>query len=351
VDRQEQLIDNLGRLDLAHWTYELSSARHGLPDLAKTYGGPAFVRVVVLHYELAGFDDEPVSLPQAFTFVQREGRWLIAADSDLDERVQRGFFTEPWEDGPIAVARSRHALVITDADGKVDAETVLAAVDQALRTIARSWPRRWDRSAVVVAVRDPSGVASFYEPGLVPEGLAAAALSLPDSVSELEASPSPPAVAGRRVVVLPEFVGLAADPELMTHELTHLATGEVGWSAPLWLVEGYAEHVATQQLPARRLLAGTDVRTLLREGPVGLPAAGSFRGARQQTNYALSALACRYIEDTYGAALLTRLYASWDRVAGTRLDPDVRQDRALRRVLGVDTDDLERGLDAYLREL
>lgn len=349
---QRRLYSNLSQLDFAEWSYELSSARHGLPDLARTYAGPALIRVVVLRYALDGFDDRPVARPQGMTFVRRQGRWLLASTTDISARLEGGGgFTEPWETGAVVARRTDRALVITDADRAAELPAMSRAVETGIDRIGRTWPRRWSKTAVVVVVKDSRVYASYFEPGLPPDHADAVVVPLLTAAPMFEDAPEPVGLATSRMVLAPGSLDLATDPSLMAHELTHLATANVSWSAPKWLVEGFAEYVAFRGWNSSSLLTLYDLPSGRARRSVRLPAEDSFYGSSAGANYRTAHLACRYIALAYGRDRLVRLYASWDRSAGRRLDPEVRQDRALRTVLGVGTAELERDLGGWLRSL
>jgi hypothetical protein len=351
VARQTRLYENISKLAFSAWSYHLTDQHYGLPDLGSRYGGPSFLRIVVLHYALAGYDPASAARPQGLTFVQRQGRWLLASDSDIDKRLQISSFREPWEGAPIDVASSAHAVVITSTHGPLDPTKVLTTVDRAIARVARSWTAQWSKRVVLVAVRDKDSLTSFFRPGLVPDNLAAVHFSLPRSAPQLESPSSARGRAAQRVVIFPSYLRNGVHPLVLIHELTHVATAGVGRTAPTWLVEGFADDVATRRLGDALIYRQADLTQILRRGPVALPADGSFRDGEIGAHYELSNLACRYIARTYGQARLVALYADWDRIAGSRTDPAARQDRALRTELGVGTRTLERGFDGWLRTL
>lgn len=70
----------------------------------------------------------------------------------------------------------------------------------------------------------------------------------------------------------------AGQQVVMTHELTHAATDAVHADAPLWLLEGYADHVALRdtELPVS-VTAGQIIRRVRRQGvPEALPGPEQF---------------------------------------------------------------------------
>ena len=94
----------------------------------------------------------------------------------------------------------------------------------------------------------------------------------------------------------------------------------------------------------------------------GPPALSAFRIAKLQEPLkrahpnirAVQASYVHFVEteralDRAELATLDRLYETWDRAAGPRHDPEVRQNAALLRVLGIDKAELERRVDAWLR--
>jgi len=145
------------------------------------------------------------------------------------------------------------------------------------------------------------------------------------------------AVPGRVYVDLDAYLALprAGRSVLLTHELTHLATGAPDDAGvPLWLEEGFADYVgfAGSGIPVGR--AAVTLLADVRAGrtPSALPAAGDFApsaGVRRQADaYAGAWLFCRLVADRDGTAALVATYRLTS--AGSGL-PAERVDAALRR--------------------
>lgn len=83
------------------------------------------------------------------------------------------------------------------------------------------------------------------------------------------------------VVVNPTVLaglGAAGAQVVMTHEVTHLATDAVHARSPLWLLEGYADHVALRDttLPLTKTAAQIAAQVKAKGAPQALPSAAEF---------------------------------------------------------------------------
>ncbi len=139
-----------------------------------------------------------------------------------------------------------------------------------------------------------------------------------------------------RVVVNPAVAG-DPDAELGTtlvHETVHVATRSASSPAPLWAVEGLAEHVALLAHPDQR----PDEEAALRAGrtPTRLPPDASFTAGAQDvtTAYAQAWLVCLAVAEHRGADDLGQFYLALGRgrsvEAAARSTLDVDDDVVLR---------------------
>ncbi|MEW9527893.1 hypothetical protein [Microbispora sp. NPDC049125] len=221
------------------------------------------------------------------------------------------------------VARGEHAVVIGNPRGLV---TELAALaDDASRTVARVWGRPVD--AVVLVPRTAEQAAELAAPARV-EGMAALAgadrvIVEPSGFARLSA-------AGRRIVV--------------THELTHLATGAaVSPGMPVWLVEGFADYAGYlgSGLPVTTVAAELAADVRAGSAPRELPVRADFDAGpvRRAEAYEAAWLACRYVAGRFGERRLVALYRA---AAASGLDA------ALRGTLGMTEAELTRSWRAYV---
>ncbi|GAA3618401.1 hypothetical protein [Microlunatus ginsengisoli] len=246
-----------------------------------------------------------------------------------------------WLTERIRVVTGRQATVVaggrqTDlGDWLRRAESAESAVRS---RIASSPDARWSTGLVIEL---PSTEQAFdqvlgAEPGSYDQIAAVAWPQGPD-----------PATAAVRVVVNPKPAGALDDDRLavlITHEATHVLTRSATSPAPMWLVEGFADWVAFDRVPAAapptRDLVIEDVR---RHGPPAeFPGDASFRPDADDLNltYGRAWLLCSYIAERWSDADLVRLYAEVD--GGTALPG------ALQDVLGVDESTLLSGWQRWL---
>lgn len=155
--------------------------------------------------------------------------------------------------------------------------------------------------------------------------------------------------AALRVVVNPALLDRprAERRAALTHETVHVATRSAGSPAPLWAVEGLAEHVALQAWPETRDRSDRALAAVLasRGVPQALPADASFAtgGPDVFAAYAEAAFACRVIAEEHSVDALGRFYA--------RLDAGASVAEAAQDTLGVDERELVASWRTALRRL
>ena len=350
---QEQLFDNLTRLRFTTFRYEPTGTEFNRPDLAETYGVPHYVAAVLVHHQLAGYDGAPVARPQGLTFVRRDGRWLLASDTDVDRELPETGHADPWDRRPIAVREGRRALLIADRQDKGRLGALLRAADQAVQRVSRMWPDGWRQKVVVVAVDDEVVLETYFRTALqTSESVAAIAVPAydavpgwsPESVQRAEKSLPPRS----RVILNTAFFDPAdsGNRDLLTHEVTHVATqGDTRPGAPTWLVEGVAEYTAYRHLRPFALELPPSLRTQVEAGSVHLPTY-EFYQRDVAANYLIGFLASAWVAERYGEDRLRTLHR---RLAGTPTEAMTgqRTRTVLRKVLGVSTEQFQVDVAAY----
>jgi hypothetical protein len=328
--RQGAVIAALRDVPLASWTYEIDPERGrahtpALDALRGTWWSPD----IVLHYALAGFDPTPTSEPQSLTFVQRAGRWYLAADDDFDS-TDHPTTRDMWDGGPVVVARGAACLVLSHPRSRAFATVLARECDLAVPRVTAVWGTGWSRRVVLV----------------VPDSAAELTRMVPDAgdLSQISAVATAALVGpsyeyhpvGDRVIVNPEnFTDLRPIGRrvVLAHEITHVASRRAtGPQVPTWLVEGLAEYVGYQGVPLSVRVAASELRADLRRGllPKHLPVDTAFNGSRKDLpqSYEMSWLAVVLMAKTYGRAAVLRVY----RDTGADLSQGAL-DRAMRRVL------------------
>jgi hypothetical protein len=328
---QGRYVDALRAVPLASWEYALDPVRERAHTPAlDARRGTWWAPNVTLRYALTGFDRAPTLQPQGLTFVQRDGRWYVAADDDFAETGRRTT-RDLWDGGQVIVARGASCLVLAHPRQAGVVTTLLAECDAAVPRVDAVWGRDWARRVVV----------------LVPDSAAELARIVPDAgdLSQIAAVATAELVepasgyhpVGDRVLVNPATfseLGPLGRRVVITHEVTHVASrAATGPQVPTWLVEGLADYVGYLGARVRLSVAAAELRTDVRAGtvPAGLPVDGDFDGARPDLAqvYQESWLAVSLVARRYGQAALLQLY----REVGA--DPSAGAlDRAMDKVLG-----------------
>jgi hypothetical protein len=328
--RQVAVIAALHDVPFASWSYEVDPERGrshapALDALRGTRWSPD----VVLHYAIAGFDPTPTAEPQSLTFVQRAGRWYLAADDDFDT-TDHPTTRDMWDGGPVVVARSRACLVLSHPRNREFAKVLAGECDVAVPRVTAVWGTGWSRRVVLI----------------VPDSAAELTRMVPDAgdLSQISAVATAALVGpsyeyhpvGDRVIVNPEnFTALRSIGRrvVLTHEITHVASRPAtGPQVPTWFVEGLAEYVGYQGVPLSVRAAASELRADLRRGrlPKHLPVDTAFNGSRKDLpqTYEMSWLAVVLMAKTYGRSAVLKVY----RDTGADLSPGAL-DRAMHKVL------------------
>jgi hypothetical protein len=270
----------------------------------------SFAADVDTTWRFAGFDHTTEHLAVRFGIADRQGRLLV-------DRIGGGGHRTPlWLSDPLQVRRTPTSMVLVDGSA-AEASRLAGLAERAVPQVRRVLPG-WTGGLVVEVPRSQHGleVALGADRGSY-DGIAAVTTT-PDG-SHSRRSPS-------HVFVNPQVFG-PLRPQgaqvVITHEATHVATDAAMSTAPIWLVEGFADYVAlsAQQLPvpttAARIIA------LVRHNglPRHLPDAREFAAGAPhlEARYESAWLACRLLAQTGGQSALVAFYRAVD--AGSALGP------------------------------
>jgi len=335
--KQQEEFDNLGKLPLAEFRYDLAEPTQYdalVPAAIRSrYHSVVRAPAVTVRYRIDGVDTDPVAAPWTPIFGASNGRWrLVGVVSD--PQLPTGAGGQAWETGPITVVRSARVVLVLSAGDDARAPDMLRMAEAGLDRVAAVRRGGWAGKVFITAVQDARLFTTYFaeSPDRIDNF---AAIAVPYYADVPQWSTSPKYVATRVVFNPHEF---SADPiELahdLTHEFTHAAMGSVtADSTPLWLVEGFAEYVAYKSEQVSALFP----KRALEGYPTGSwpPDHDFYRDGR---NYVLGWLACRMIAQKYGEAKLVALYeGSTD--AG-----------AVRRVLGIDEATLDSQYVSYVEK-
>ena len=340
--RQERMYDQLAKVPLSSWSYDVVGDGPALNAQRKQELPPgAWIVRVTLHYTFKG-SPSAVDRDQYFTLVPYATGWLLADDEDA---AAAGSATQLdiWDLGTITVVEGTKSLVIGDASPAALLEYAKAA-DRAVNDVDRIWHEGWTQHAVVIVPRSQADMAVLIDgDGKGLDQIAAV------TTGQSHSGPT----RGDRVVVNPR-----AWPQLtrvgrevvMTHEVTHLATRASTYRAlPMWMSEGFSDYVAYSSVDVSERQVARELLAQVRNGqlPDALPQDDDFDAAHTELGPAYEGawLICRMIAETYGEKTLVELYLALSDTTPGPVDAD------LRRVLGISQDQLLADWRDYLRRV
>lgn len=332
---------NLAGVPLASYRLELDRS---LPDLATRavradHTEPVQVVAVEEQHALEDLDSAgPASDYLFLTLVEREGRWLVASDTDA-QRLGLTSARHLWDLGPVEVTR-RGAVVALHRPGTPDAAELAEATRRALHTARDRWPLAWPRNVALVVPRDEDELRELLGVSFdVSDFLAFATGTLSGEHGDYE-------VTGPRIVLNPvRFRGFGTETRerILVHELLHVATRPVtGPLVPAWLDEGVA-----QALGERQSTTGTGLLDRLPAEDLRLPLDEHFTvgdSERIHLSYQLAYSFVEYLRSRDGEVAVARFYAEAGEGAdGQPGNTAWHLDRAAREVFGASLSQLVAG--------
>lgn len=285
-------------------------------------------------WRFAGFDAAPANAEVRIGFAWEGSRAEISS-------VGGGGLRSPvWMSGPLAVRRTPTTLTLV-AGSRRQLAAVSRRAEAAVPVVRRVLFGWRPRLVVEVPASEPALDQTL---GAGPRTYAAIA-AVTTSVDGSQAPGSPV-----HVFVNPDvYRGLrpTGAQVVMSHEAAHVATGAERSTAPLWLVEGFADYVALRDvdLPLSTT-AGQIIAQVRRTGAPGrLPGTAEFSASRSHLGAAYESawLACRVLALRGGEQRLVGFYRA--------VDSGVALGAALRRQFGWSVPDLVAAWRAELQRL
>jgi hypothetical protein len=304
-------------------------------DVAR-YPGASGVSIPLTEerYRVAGFDDEPAVEDVFLTFVERDGEWFVASDTDLDDV---GFFSvrHPWDFEPVVTSESEHFLAISrpcSGDGSLCADSnLLDIAEEALARTDQTWTTPWTDKVVLVVPPSGEALQRMIQATFDVDKFVAFAYSTVD--------PRTLGYVGDRILVNPSVIAGRPRSEvvqIMAHELLHVATRDVsGPFVPLFIDEGLAEVAGYGSTPGLRyfdaiVAGGLFDRTLPEDFQFV-----SGDGNEIYLSYQEAQSAVRFFFDRWGRERFLRLYRL---IGKARIAPGLATwhvERAMRKVTGL----------------
>ena len=345
VRRQRRLFKRMQGVPLA--SYRLVARTDRLGDLVteglrSRYRGADDVAIPVTEerYRLAGFDVAEAIEDMFYTFVQREGEWLIAEDSDLEDLT---FYSgrHLWDYSRVDARRAGRFLLLEPAcRGCPQAPSAAVRLaTQALRRVRGYWDAPWSKRVPIVIPTSADDLQRMLKVTFELDNFVAFAYSSVDRSDGIDYT-------GHRILLNPDaFTDRSSSSTLrvLTHELLHVATRSAsGPFVPTFLEEGIAEYVGQDADPAalsffhEEAAAGTFDGRLPEDFRFVI---GSGRDVFRSYQKAYSA--ATFFVDRWGLRKLVQFYRRLGAVEVAPGTAGYHVDRALRRTVGVRLDQFE----------
>jgi hypothetical protein len=241
---QKVLFANLVEIGFTELGYSQAEERFD-QAVVRAHGKSAYLVRVLMRYQIPKVDFTPVTTELGYVFINRNGRWVLTDDDDLDSGLGPGAHQEAWDLGRIEVLRSSRVMVVVEKGDAQRGRAIRSEAVEALSEVAAYWPRRWTGSVLIIAL-DESDVrdARFADEDI--ESAASAGSTFSSLPGQDTADGT---VAGAYIVINPNERD-RVDEILLSHEITHVATADLGGYEPLWLAEGAAEYVSWRGIEA-----------------------------------------------------------------------------------------------------
>ncbi|MFI7061135.1 hypothetical protein ACIBL3_09150 [Kribbella sp. NPDC050124] len=303
---QKVLFANLVELGFTELGYSQAEERFA-PEVAKAHGPTTYLVRVLMWYQIPKVDLTPVTTELGYTFINVRGRWVLTDDDDFDDDLGPGAHKEAWDLGRIEVHRGPRVLAVVEKGDTTRGRAIVIEATEALNQVTAYWPRRWRGSVFVIAldeldVRD----ARFADEDI--ESAASAGSTFSSLPGQDTADGT---VAGAYIVINPNERD-RVDEILLSHEITHAATADLGGYEPLWLAEGAAEYVSWRGIEAISGAGevGKWEQEVMDDALPALTALPSDAGFYQNSAdvYGVSWLAVRYLVQRLGLPQVAELY-------------------------------------------
>ena len=346
VRRQRRLFKRMRDVPLASYRLVMRPGRFGdlVTDAVNRRYQPAdavAIPVTEERYRIDGFDEADAIEDMYFTFVQRDGEWLIAEDSDLDDLT---FYSgrHLWDYSRVNARRAGRFLLLEPRCARCP-QAPAAAVSlarEAFRRVRDYWDAPWARRVPIVIPTSSDDLKRMLKVTFELDNFVAFAYSSVDRSDGI-------AYTGHRILLNPDaFADRSSSSTLrvLAHELLHVATRDSsGPFVPTFVEEGIAEYVGHDADASALAFLDAEVAAGTFDGR--LPEDFRFvigSGADVFRSYQKSYSATRFFVDRWGFGKLVRFYR---RLGSVDVAPGTARyqiDRALRGTVGVGLHEFER---------
>ncbi|CAN5272394.1 hypothetical protein BH20ACT22_BH20ACT22_08970 [soil metagenome] len=341
VGRQSRLFDAMASVDFASYSLVAKWARFGdlvRPSDRAKYPAAQDVAIPVTEerYRIEGFDPEEAAEDLFYTFVNRDGEWSVAEDTDLDDLA---LFSARhlWDRGKLEPRRSDHFLQWQHPCSGEDCLTLgagfLPLAERGLKRVDEYWHAPWTRRVLVLVPSSQAELRRMLQTSIDLDNFVAFAYSTVDLEHGIDFT-------GHRIILNPNAFEVQTDERVFTilsHELAHIATrNSSGIFIPTWVEEGFAEVTAYDRDPSA--LSFFNARVAAGEFDERLPKDFEFTtgdGTEIYMSYQEAQSAISYFLERWGLDAFESFYVRLGRVGIAPGTSSYHIDRALQETVGV----------------
>ena len=294
-------------------------------------------------YTLGGYDADPAVEDLFLTFVEEDGRWLVASDDDLAD-VGLVSARHLWDFGPVQQRSSEHFSLLSHPCGSRAGCPALPAdllglAESALERVEDRWSAPWRKRVVVLVPTTQGELADMIQATVELDDFVAFATSTVDVEQDF-------GYGGHRVLLNPAGLETRSQESLMVilaHELLHVASRSVsGPLVPTFVEEGIAEYVGRGDDPSA--LSFLESQVASGGFDRSLPENWEFltgSGTDIFLSYQEAQSAIRFLVERWGEDKLVSFYRSLGRRRVAPGTSAYHLDRALRESIGVGKGEFE----------
>jgi hypothetical protein len=254
---QGRLFDGLRTVPLER--FELQARTDATGDLGtglspKYKNARVFLPETRMVYKIAGYDERDAVDNLWYTYVERDGKWFIAGDTDLEDvgiLTARGL----WDFGAVQEQRSEHFIILSHPEQSERAAALIGIAEESAATLLGRWDQPWSGRIPVVLPGSLDELAKLLQ----------STFDLTKFVAFVVYQPIRDDgwfTTAPRVYVQDRNLSRYTRPfqlSTLTHELDHAAVAPfAGPAIPAWVHEGVADWVATGKSAGERKPRGSD---------------------------------------------------------------------------------------------
>ena len=248
-DGQARQFDGLRAVPVERF---MLTARDDVGDLAPERD--RFLPETRMTYRFSGFDDRDAVDVLWLTYVQREGDWFVAGDTDVSDL---GLDTSRslWDSGPVETFATEHFLVLFHPPQRERATALAGIAEDAVATLGRVWDRPWLGRIPLVLPGSVDELEELLQSTVDLDKFVAFVSYGADRDDGWNATAPRVYIQDRNL----SRYGREAQVETLVHELSHAAgVALTGPFIPSWVHEGVADWLATGRRTDERKPQGSD---------------------------------------------------------------------------------------------